>query len=202
MKFLKYGTLVLLSGLSTAGLYSIVDNNIGSTANIKVAAEKLRDDFANLGEAIKTTTAEQANATFDKIKDWVQTQEDNFNDAQVNLQARIEQTRANIQTKINAIATAVETKDEAKANTLLKELETEINSNVQKLQDAAKSIQDKLESAQKDVKTKWSLALEDLKTKYQNNLNQFKNSLNETKSYFKGFRDIVRREIAKKLVAE
>ena len=199
MKFLKYSILVLLSSLSTAGLYSMEEKN-DSIESIKLAAEKLRDDFANLSATIKATTDEQANATIGKIKDWAQQQEDSFKEAQVNLKDRIDQTKEDIQNKINEIATAVETKDEAKANTLLKELEAQINSSTQNLKIAAKPVKDKLESAQKEIKSKWDKALEDLKNSYQNNLKKFNDSLDEAKSYLKGFRDIIKRETAKQLV--
>ncbi len=187
--------LVLLGCSLTSGLYS-------TTADVKLAAEKLRSDFDNLGEAIKTSTQEQANATITKMKTWVQQQEDIFRNAQAKLQGDIEQTRETTKAKINAIANAVETDDEAKANALLKQLDTEINSNLQKLQESAKAIQDKVEAAQTEVKTKWSKGLEELKAKNQSNLKKFNDSLNETKSYFRGFRDIIKRNVAKHLIEE
>ena len=182
MKFLNYIIIITFNAVHLTPVYSLGSTN-DTPDNIKVAAEQLRDDFANLGEAIKTTTAEQANATIDKIKDWVQNQDNTFKAAQANLQARIEETKRDINSKINAIATATESNDEAKANALLKELEADINSKLQNLQEAANAIQSKFAAAQQDAKTKWSAALEDLQTSYQNNLRQFKNSLNETKVF-------------------
>lgn len=195
-KYMNTVHVLVLASL-TASMCISAQNKDASGNDVKAALQNLGKDFESLGTTIKTNSAKQADAILNEMKDWVKAQENSFKELQASLQAHIDQTKSNIQSKINDIATASETEDEAKAAALLKQLQDETNQSLQTIKDATKAAKEKFEAELKTAKTKWDVILEDLHTKHQKNLKNFTDSMAEIKSYFKGFKDLIKREIAK-----
>lgn len=178
MKLFNYTALMLLT-LSTAGYAT-------SMQDLKEAATKFSVDFTNLCSTLKDLAQEQANETIDNIKCHVKKENDHVKESMVKLQKNIEEAEKNIQCKLNDVATAQETKDEAKVNALLNEIEIEINAAIQHVKDTAKHMHDDMQCAKHDVKDK-----------FNNNLEKINDSLNEFKSYLRGFRDKIKKEASK-----
>lgn len=190
-KYMNKLSILLLVCLSTAKIYTNVEEEKSSNDDIREAFDILRQDFANLGTAIKTNSAAQLN----KMKDWVKTQEDKFKESLTQLQTSINQTNAKMQAKIDAIATAPETKDEAKASALLQQLQDEMDENLQSLKEDTKAANEKFKSDLQYVKTQWNKYLEDLQIMRENNLKAFNESMDKTKSYLRGFKGLIQRKM-------
>ncbi len=188
--------LMLVGCLAITNIYSATQAMGGATNEVKATLENLGQDFKKLGAAIKSTSEKRTSEVKTKINDWAQMQAQAFKESQANIQDSIEKTKAKIQAKIDEIATSPETKDEAKVNTLLKQLAADIDTDLQNLEEDSKAAKEKFEATQKDLKAKWNESLEALKAAHQNNVQALKDSLNEAKSYAKGFKDLIKRKMS------